>query len=1028
MMRSARIAGSLFLTFGLAWGGASAAVDPVTVQVTVKADGGEPSDAYVAFIAPDRPLSRPSAEQVFPRGMGLFRLVPGTYRAMVAANRCEDQSRNVVVAAGRALQFDLTLSATRSGHVTDSAGQPVAHVRVYQARLTSEPGSYSELALRYFQSQWTTTADAAGAWTLPVPHRRTIPVVIEAAKFSPSVEMLNGMTAEPVATTLSRGASLRAHVDRVDPGFMLVLVPDDPEHKERASELPPQVLLRAVKSSSLEWDSLRPGRYRVVGRESDPQKFSAPAELARVTLGENEAAVLQLKLPPPARRETEVTILFAPDKTSVQLRGLDAFVSNADGGAAEWVQHSFERAANGTLIYLRTKASPRQLFLLTPTEILSAADTPPAGADSVWRAVVSGRANITVHLIPASAEQPLPSATAARFSPCERTASILFGIAISRKGDVEIPFPTLCRGLTLTMPPYEPVVVEAGLQNGETRSFGPFALKVGATADIHAVMDPSEAPAINAPVRVLARGSGQDMVVVADGVTNDGGKLRLSGLPADRDVTIEAHAAMSRLSGAVTTRLERGKVTAVDPLKIPLPARLEIAARLAPDFRQRFPDAKIRSIGIEPSAKDEPDPRRTVDLAGDEKAVFEELRPGKWTLHALVEAASSLQPVPMQEVTLRAGEDRRMTADVEPAVFEGRVMRGDQGVAAMVGAGDPPSPTAVIRFAKSAADGRFTILLPAPAVYNVQVSPVGERGEPIELGEVAFNDPAVPVLVKIPEGVLDVRVKERDRAVPGVMVTARLRSMSATRGITEVTRTGRTGAAGTVRFESLSEGRWLVEARRAENETISRSAADVTFREPASVELNLAPVSAFGGIVHDAGGAAVSDAQVDCFFLGPGAIPQSARATTDPTGAFTFDLAAPPPNTLYCGVTTTDGAIAAWITPPTATADFVLPAETAALVISDWGTRISRDVYWLVSSDGRMYGLSWAAAKIGQLWAPLVIPRMPAGSWRIVRADSIAQWVTLATNGGNALPAVSEFRLQPAKATTLDIYPKVAEH
>ena len=75
---------------------------------------------------------------------------------------------------------------------------------------------------------------------------------------------------------------------------------------------------------------------------------------------------------------------------------------------------------------------------------------------------------------------------------------------------------------------------------------------------------------------------------------------------------------------------KRGKVTVVDPLKIPLPARLAVVARLAPRFHERFPEAKIRSVSVEPSAEDQPDARRTADLTSDKEIVFDDLRPGRW--------------------------------------------------------------------------------------------------------------------------------------------------------------------------------------------------------------------------------------------------------------------------------------------------------------------------------------------------------------------------------------------------------------
>ena len=106
---------------------------------------------------------------------------------------------------------------------------------------------------------------------------------------------------------------------------------------------------------------------------------------------------------------------------------------------------------------------------------------------------------------------------------------------------------------------------------------------------------------------------------------------------------------------------------------------------------------------------------------------------------------------------------------------------------------------------------------------------------------------------------------------------------------------------------------------------------------------------------------------------------------------------------------------------PTSNADLVLPSETASLAIPDWGSRFNRDLYWLVSRDGRLFNLSWQTGKWGGLWSPLSI-QMESGAWKIVRVSSFEDWLRLATAGGNALTPVVEFRLDPAEAKTIHLH------
>jgi hypothetical protein len=1014
-----RIRGSLVGVTAL-FAALAASAATVDVHVTVHTGLTQPPMAYIALVAPDCPMWRPTAEAIAPFGSTTFHVSPGSYTAYVGAAGYQDQLRTIRVTTARELRIDLEPSVPVSGIVVDSKGQPVRGAPVRQARLAApRPFSQiSDMARSYFAAQWTTWTDDTGRWSLPGYGNGSIPIIIEVAGLSPG--FLSAATSRDVASTVLRnGSSLRVDVERVDPELFVSLVADAPHSCEIPQEWQPRVWAKAADSNVLEWPSLPAGTYHVVARYPDPRRFSRTAVVATVSLVENQSSSARVTLPPPVRPDPNVLAFFVADKTTTELLELRSSVTRSAAGDTDDVEHSLQAASGGTVVYLRTGASPSDLLLVTPADVIAAKQGEMSSNESV-ETVISPRAEATLRLRSGSDETPLPRWAMARFDSCTFGDRISFAASISPEGSLKLPFPTACHSLALQLSPFGPVIMDVELRPGETRSLGEFALELGGGVDVHVVHDPGGAAATNASVRATTARTGQPLII-AEGLANRDGKLLLQGLPTNGDILIEARDPETSLSGSVSVRLDPGKVATVDPVAIPVPAKLVVAPRLASDFRDRFPGARIRLITLDRDDASAADSRRTSELTSDE-VVFERLHPGKWHPTALVEAAETLQPVPLEDVSLRSGEERRLTALVQPAVFEGTVTSGGKGIAAMIGFAEEPSPTSVTRFARSKEDGRFTILLPFAGIYGVQVTPFDRRDSRIDLGELELSDPLRALHLQLPDGVLLVRVKRHDRPLAKATVTALLRRSSLRGGVAEIVTTRPTNANGEATVDPLPEGKWVVEARDLESGERAQQSVDLVRNDAATVELQLAGTAVLGGFVHDPKGLAVPEARVDCLFLGAGNLPQTTRAETDLTGHFTIDLAAPFPATLHCGVATPAGAIAAYDTPPTGSADFVLPADAASLTLADWGRKLVRDVYWLVADDGRLFSLSWAAGRFGQLWSPLNIPRVPAGSWKIVRVETLDQWIRLGTAGGNAISPMVELQLEPGEKKTIQLY------
>lgn len=92
--------------------------------------------------------------------------------------------------------------------------------------------------------------------------------------------------------------------------------------------------------------------------------------------------------------------------------------------------------------------------------------------------------------------------------------------------------------------------------------------------------------------------------------------------------------------------------------------------------------------------------------------------------------------------------------------------------------------------------------------------------------------------------------------------------------------------------------------------------------------------------------------------------------------------------------------------------DVTVAGATATLRIPNWSSARNPAAYWLVASDGRPVGLDAVAIKLGQSGMPLVIPALAAGRWKLVRVDSMQQWLSLASGLGASLPGVAEVTLR----------------
>jgi hypothetical protein len=443
---------------------------------------------------------------------------------------------------------------------------------------------------------------------------------------------------------------------------------------------------------------------------------------------------------------------------------------------------------------------------------------------------------------------------------------------------------------------------------------------------------------------------------------------------------------------------------------------LTVEARLAAELRQRFPEAKIHSVTIDrdqEEARRTPSDRRSAELNEIGEAAFSGLRPGLWHTYVLVEAAGTVQPLPLEDVELTPGQEGRVGGIIDPPVFTGRVISAGRPIAAQVGFEAPSGATSLTRFARSDAERGFTVLLPKAGMYGVSVTSLDDPSNQIDVGALALDDPARPVTITLPSSAMRVSVRQRGAPAGNISVSAVSYRESGHGTVHESRREGATHTDGQWRLESVMPGRWLVRALDPATGRRAEVAVDVQRGDSAHAELDLQDSSSLAGVVRFANGAASAEATVTCLYAGPAGLPRFTQTRTDVEGRFEISLPTPPPIRLQCAAATPSGQIAPFTTAPTANATVVVPATSGSLAIIDWRTAPDRDAFWLVSSDGRMFNLAWGGSGIA---------RISAGAWRLLRASRPNDLLRLASGAPDALQTVTELRVQPGEVKTIRLH------
>lgn len=992
--------------------GSVADPEVVPVRVTVTGTGDETAikNAYVSLYAPEAAWHRPSAETIARNGTATFRVRPGEYQILAGADGYQAGIQRISVSAswGGSVIVELLPNFLVSGTVTDRFGNPIRDARVSQVRIR-----LSDLALQQLGRAWVTSTDANGWWTLPMPTEWKLPISFEAPGFAPAwyVSRPEELPAS-AEIVLQQGGGLHLTLDRPDPEMIVTLAAVE---ATPGNKIPPdaqmQLWAKRASKTTLKWDSLPAGEYRLIAASRDTEGLFSSV-LAVVRIDPAVATELRIKLPPAARPRA-LTTLFVKGKSAREFPGVQAWKHS---GGPKLIPSAVEQASGGTLIHIGATAAV--LFATTPDQLII-----PSAAIAAERpspAATYDRGEATLRVIVTDASVRLPSSGMAFFGDCAQNRRFSLPVAVAKDGAVTVHAPSMCRTLTLQFPPLEAVVIPLLLKRGETKWLGEFRVAAGAEAEVHVRRNPSGSAVRGAVVRARADVEDRD-VIVAEVIADDTGSAVLTGLPADEDLVIEAQ---ERGYETVSARVRIGPADriVIDSLSISDPATLTVSPSLSARFREHYPKATIASVVLQPETgrNDTERTSRSDSLDEHGSTTFHDLQPGRWHLRVVVEAEESGQPIDAADIDVAAGEVRRVTPEIEPLMFEGRLVAHGSGTRWSVAIADPPGRSAIRRYFQVRPDRTFTAILPRRGIYEVRLRSDEKGSSDLEIGDVDFRDPTRAIEIVVPGGALLVKVRDRGEPASEIPVTLTMRRDSQSGGVKEIVRRAKTDTSGTTRFLTLPEGPWIARVSTADRRVAEK--VSVVERDMESqVELDLEAASALRGVVRDGAGRPAIQANVDCLFMSP-AGPVSRRAETGDDGRYSLDLPAIPPQTLRCAVTTPGGLVGAYLARPAETVDFTLPVATASLAIPDWGERLPRNDLWMLSPDGRIVSLTWIGGKIGKLWTPLVIPHFPAGTWRLVRADTVERWTMLASGVSASAETLTEVRLQPGDRRELRVY------
>jgi hypothetical protein len=963
-------------------------------------------------------------EEITEKGVFVVRVPSGTYQLIAGARGFEIVSQPLVEItekSGTSLAIVLPALKPVTGRLKDSEGGPVIGGRVatVNAAIPAPLGKLSELAVRHLASDWSVTADARGEWKLMVP-QGTVPLLFEAPGSAAEWRTHSATDLTTLDVSLSRGATLTVTTDRVDPNLVVTLSREDAGRQSGIlDDEQTRVWARWTSTNVLTWDSLPPGTYGVYAKYPAARYFMQSAvKLTTVKLGPGEHRQ-NLTLPPARRPVAKAAALFLWGVPPSDLAGDFVAYGRDAAGNPQRLEHFVEAVISGSVVHVKTDGVRPPLYATTGDRFFA---TVPDLADAVqeanakpWLAAGHPRADAQFSLRFVEEDLQPPQSGLAVLRDCNKIPRVTVPIEISNSIG-QFTAAGGCQGMVLELEPFEPVIPNRALLPGD-QSLGEYVLRGAGAADVRVVRDPSGAFVPGATVQaVSAETPGQRPVVVKETLTDDRGWASLSGLPSYWKLRLIAETPDGDTSDPAIVRIQPRERAVIDPLPVPEPAALIVDAKIDGAVLDRFPGTRVVAVHVSPADPERSSEKRQENTVHSTAPTrFDRLHPGRWLIMGVVRVAGVHSLFDIEDLELKAGEERRVEATVEPNVFEGIVTSNGKSVVAKVMIRDRDRTL----YFNTDTDGVFRVVLQERGTYAVAVARLSAQGNTIPIGNVGFTDPTRRIEIALPEtGSVTARVRRGERPVPGAIVwlsrrddTGRVDRISG--------RGGTTNVAGETAFEDVTPGVWTFSVRGAEQRQGAEKTVTVEAGKKIVIDLELTSAAAIEGTIRDLGGSPLPRASVECLFKGPSGNADRARVDTDAEGAFAVDLIPPAPPSALCSVIGPMGTVDAFKAVPGQKINLSVSGARGVLQIADWPEYRDPDAAWLIAQDGRVISLRTVASKIGQFGSPLTIPGLAAGVWKVVRVDSLSQWLALVGGMGLSLPAVEQITLRGGATETI---------
>lgn len=780
----------------------------------------------------------------------------------------------------------------------------------------------------------------------------------------------------------------------------------------------PKVWARWATNDQLSWESLSPGTYGIYAKYPDPRYFMQTVpKLATVTLAPGADVSTRVSLPP-QRKPAPSVALFVRGLSRTELGDeLETFGCDA-GGRPHPAERFVEDVIGGSVLYMKAEGLRAPFYAATGDRFFSTVpDLPETPRDDVpLTAAVHARADAYAQLRFAEENLDPPVAGIAVLRDCEKAPRVTVPVEIRRDHLARFTAAAGCRSIVLALDPYEPIVTDKVLLNGD-QSLGEFLLRGASSADVRVVLGPNGSIVTGATVQAISAEQASPMSIVAEATTDDRGWARLSGLPSYWNLRLIARTAQGDSSDPAEVRVRPRERALVDPLTIREPASLVVTTKLDPEFLARFPSARVVSVLVRPADPDRQSERQEANAvqAGETPIRFDRLHPGRWLATAVSRVAGTYGITEIADVTIETGETRQVEATITPNVFEGIITSDGKGVAAKVTLDDRGQKISFV----SDATGAFDVVLQHKGMYRVVAARLSAQGNFIPIGNVAFTDPSRRIEITLPTGgTVMTRVRVGDRPVANTVVWISRRDE--TGAVDAMTNRGRTtDASGVATFEEVAPGTWTFSVRDSGTRRGASKTVVVDAGKRTTIDLDLARAAAIEGTVQDLGGFPLPRARIECLVIGPAGLPDRVTADSDTSGVFAIDLIPPQPPSALCSVISPMGSVDALRLTPGQPATIVVSGATGTLTVADWMECRNPDRVWLVAPDGRTINLQSVAAKTGRFGAQLTIPALAAGRWRAVLVESLPQLIALARGLGTSIPAITEITLSGTTAQTI---------